>query len=131
MTKISNFYLNTHFTALKQLPEAYKGRLSLGATTLSPLELGRTLGTTNIRVPAGIYVETILLRCGLDGNKNHLTPQFRVNLDDKAEVYISINQTANDNYELVATANNFVEESVTIPASTIEAVLRLAISPFD
>lgn len=130
MTKIYNFHINTHFTALKQLPGLHKGAVTVSAQTLPGHTLGRVLGTANITVPPGIYVETPLLRCGLDGNKNYLAPEHMYNLNDQAQVFASVNQIANNQYQLKLVASSFVDNSVNIPAFTCEALLRLAIAPF-
>lgn len=128
MAKISNFQLNTHFTALKQLPNQYTATVSFGGTY--GYSIGQTLASANIGVPAGAYVETALMRSSIDSNTNYLTHEFMYNLANYAYLVFSLYQTSSSNYELKATLTN-TGGSVTIPNSTLTAVLRLALAPFD
>lgn len=130
MTVISNFRLNTHFTALKQLPASYSGGFNIATRSIPAYQLGTLLGSTVINVPAGVYVENIITRTSMDGNKNHLTPQFFIAPEDRGYFYVAVNQIANDKYELTARIDNFSNSPLNIPASTVSALLRLAIAPF-
>lgn len=131
MTKITNYRINTHYTALKQLPETYRGSAKVSARVLPGHSLGIVLGMINISVPAGIYVETPLLRCTLDGNKNHLAPEAMYNIDDKAQVFVSLSQTSNNVYQVKIVASSFIDSSVNIPAFDLTAILKLALAPFS
>ncbi len=131
MTKITNYHINTHYTALKQLPETYHGSANISARTLPAHSLGVVLGTINIDVPTGIYVETPLLCCTLDGNKNHLAPEVMYNINDQAQVFVSISQISNSQYQVKVVASSFVDSSVNIPAFTLTALLKLALAPFN
>lgn len=129
MTKISKFRLNTHFTALKQLPDKYQGSFRIGGSY--GYVIGQTLGSVRITVPAGAYVETQLLRADIDGGINHLAPEFGYTINNYADVYIAVNQVSATQYELKATLNNTSNSTVTVPSGSVTAVLRLAIAPFD
>lgn len=129
MAKITNFRLNTHFTALKQINQAFRGSLSFPGRTYGFI-LGETLARTTISVPAGIYVENALIRTSLDNNINHVYHDLTISLSALAYVNIAINQTNNTTYEFVAVFSN-TGDTVTVPAFTAEAILRLAIAPFE
>lgn len=131
MTRISQFNINTHFTALKQRTALYQGNVNVAAQTLPAYTLGKELGSVNISVPAGIYVETILIRTSYDGNINHLTPQVVLNLGDQGYLYISVNQQNNSEYKLEVIADNFSSSPLSLATFSAEALIRLAISPFD
>ena len=108
MTKISNYHLNTHFTALKQLPTLYQGKLQIAARNVPANTLGLVLGNTKITVPAGIYVENIILRVSLDGGVNHLSPQIMHALGEQGYFYTAVNQINNSEYELIAKMENLL-----------------------
>lgn len=134
MTKISNFRINTHFTALKQLPELYQVSLSFGrsiASGVSDLELARQY----ITVPAGAYVETTAISSSLDGYIYHLAHGYTKMLayDSAGSCYVSlgIEQQSASQYFLIARASNKTSSSVVIPSTTVNAYLRLAIAPFQ
>lgn len=129
MAKITNFRLNTHFTALKQINQAFRGSLSFPGRTYGFI-LGETLARTTINVPAGIYVENALIRTSLDNNINHVYHDLTISLSALAYVNIAINQINNTTYEFVAVFSN-TGDTVTVPAFTAEAILRLAIAPFE
>lgn len=131
MTKITNYHINTHYTALKQLPDTYRGSANVSARVLPAHSLGVTLGTINISVPAGVYVETPLLRCTLDGNKNHLAPEVMYSINNQAQVFVSLSQTSNSAYQVKIVASSFVDNAVNIPAFTVQSVLKLALAPFS
>lgn len=130
MTKISNYHLNTHFTALKQLPTLYQGKLQIAARNVPANTLGLVLGNTKITVPAGIYVENIILRVSLDGGVNHLSPQIMHALGEQGYFYTAVNQINNSEYELIAKMENYSNSTLSLPACTVEAFLRLAVAPF-
>lgn len=129
MTKISNFRLNTHYTALKQLPETYSASFRIGGTYGNGL--GRVLGSQIITVPAGVYVETPLLRCGLDGGINHLSHSIAFTVGTYGTVYIAVTHVSPTQYKLEAILNNTDSASVTVPNATVELKLRLSTAPFD
>lgn len=129
MAKISNFRLNTHFTSLKQLPDKCQASFNIGGSY--GYVLGQVLGSAIITVPAGAYVETPLLRCGIDGNINHLAHEFAYTLNTLSDIYFSINQISSTQYQVRALLNNTSSSTVTVPNSTVTAILRLAIAPFD
>lgn len=128
MAQISKYQLNTHFTALKQLPNQYSATISFGGTY--GYVIGQTLASTNINVPAGSYVETALMRSSIDSNTNYLTHEFMHNLSNYAFLVFSLYQTASNNYHLKVALTN-TSGNVTIPPSTLTAILRLAIAPFS
>lgn len=134
MTQISNFRINTHFTALKQLPDLYQMSISFGrsiASGTTDLELAREY----INVPAGAYVETTLISSSLDGNIYHLAHGDTkiVANDSSGACYVTfgIEQQSASQYLLIARASNKTSRTVTIPSTTVNAYLRLAIAPFD
>lgn len=129
MAKISNFRLNTHFTALRQLPDKYQASFNIGGSY--GYVLGQVLGSAIITVPAGAYVETPLLRCSIDGNINHLAHEFGYTLNTLSDIYFSINQISSNQYQVRALLNNTSSSTVTVPSSTVTAILRLADAPFD
>ena len=131
MTKISNYHLNTHFTALKQLPTLYQGKLQIAARNVPANTLGLVLGNTKITVPAGIYVDNIILRVSLDGGVNHLSPQIMHALGEQGYFYTAVNQINNSEYELIAKMENYSNSTLSLPACTVEAFLRLAVAPFS
>lgn len=128
MAKISNYRINTHFTALKQLPNSYSTSFTISGSYGNVL--GQLLGSAIINVPSGVYVETPLLRCSIDGNVNHLAPEFGYTLNNYSDIYFSINQINSSQYQVRAILNNTSGSTVTIPVSTVTAILRLATAPF-
>lgn len=129
MAQINKFQLNSHFTALKQLPQQFSASVSFGGTY--GFVLGQELASTNISVPAGSYVETALLRSSIDNNTNYLTHDFTYNLNNYAYLIFSLYQTSANNYRLRVVLTNSDTVQVTIPQSTLTATLRLAIAPFN
>lgn len=130
MAKISNFHINTHFTGLKQLPDVYKASFTLSGGTYG-MVLGQELGSATINVPAGAYVETPLLCSSIDGNINHLSPEFTYLVNNYADIYFSISQISAGQYRIRAILNNTDTATVTIPSAAVTAILRLAIAPFN
>ena len=128
MAKISNFRINTHYTALKQLPTIYKANFYISGTY--GYTLGTVLGSTTITVPSGVYVETPLLRCGLDGGVNHLSPEIGFVLGNFATVYISVTHISSTQYRLTAILNNTDTANITVPNSNVELFLALSTAPF-
>lgn len=128
MAIISNFQLNTHFTALKQLPNVYSATVNFGGTY--GYSIARTLASQTITVPAGSYVEIALMRSSIDGNTNWLTHEFVHNLSNYGYLVFSLNQTSSSTYQLKVALTN-TSGTVTIPQSTLTAILRLAVSPFS
>lgn len=131
MTQINKFSLNTHFTALKQLPQVFTGSLHIPGRTVPANSLGIVLGRTILNVPAGVYVETPLLRCTLDSNINHLRHGVMLALGTQGYFYYSINQINNSQYELIAKMENYSISPLVLSDVDIEVFLRLAIAPFD
>lgn len=130
MAKISNYQLNTHFTALKQLPNQYTATITFGGTY--GYVLGQVLASTTINVPAGAYVETALMRSSIDGNINYLAHEFAYNINEYAFINFSLYQTSSSTYQLRAVLTNTnTGSTVTIPSNTLTATLRLAIAPFN
>lgn len=129
MTKISKYQLNTHFTALKQLPNQYTATISFGGTY--GFVLGQVLASTSISVPAGAYVEMALLRPSIDGNTNYLAHEVTYNINNYAYLVFSLYQTSSSTYQLRAVLTNSDYTTVTIPNSTLTAILRLAQAPFN
>lgn len=129
MARISNYRINTHFTALKQLPDKYQASFNIGGSY--GYTLSQQIGSAIINVPAGAYVETPILRCGVDGNINHLAHEFVYNLTNYCFLYFALNQITSSQYQLKAAINNTSNDVVTVPSSTVTATLRLAIAPFD
>lgn len=129
MAKISNYRLNTHFTALKQLPDQYQASFTIGGSY--GYVIGQLLGSVVIDVPAGSYVETPLLKSSIDGNINHLAHEFAYTLNTLSDIYFSINQISSSQYQIRALLNNTSNSTVVVPNSTVTAILRLAIAPFD
>lgn len=130
MTKISNYQINTHYTALKQLPDLYSTSLYVSSQSIPAGVLGRILAAATITVPAGVYVENILLRSSLDGGTNHLGAWISRTLSTFCDVYISCDHIDASHYELRAIANNTESHAVSMPSFTAEAFLRLATAPF-
>lgn len=128
MAQINKYQLNTHFTALKQLPKQYTATINFGGTY--SYTIGQVLASANITVPAGSYVETALMRSSIDSNTNYLTHEFMYNLSNYAFLVFSLYQTASNNYQLKVALTN-TGGNVTIPSSTLTAILRLAIAPFS
>ncbi len=128
MTKINNFRLNTHFTALGQINQAFRGSISFPGRSYGFI-LGQTLARTTITVPSGIYVENVLIRTSLDNNINHIYHDLTISLSALAYINIAINQISNNTYELVALFSN-TGDTVNVPQFTAEAVMRLAVAPF-
>ena len=129
MVKISDFGINTHYTALKQLPNKYSASFIIGGSY--GYVLGQELGSATINVPAGAYVEIPLLRCAIDGNINHLSHEFTYLVNNYSDIYFSINQVSAGQYRVRAILNNTANTTVTIPSSKVEAILRLASAPFN
>lgn len=129
MVKISDFGINTHYTALKQLPDKYSTSFRIGGSY--GYVLGQELGSAIINVPAGAYVEIPLLRCSIDGNINHLSHEFVYLVNNYCDIYFSINQISTGQYRVRSMLNNTSSTTVAIPSSTVEAVLRLATAPFN
>lgn len=129
MTKISNFRLNTHFTALKQINQTFRGTLSFPGRSYGFI-LGEVLARTTISVPAGVYVENVLLRTSLDNNINHLAHDLTVSMSSLSFINIAVNQTSNNTYEIVALFSN-TGDTVVVPQFTADVIMRLAIAPFD
>lgn len=128
MARISNYRINTHFTALKQLPNKYSTSFTISGSYGNVL--GHELGSAIINVPSGVYVETPLLRCSIDGNINHLSNEFGYTLNNYSDIYFSINQINSSQYRVRALLNNTSGTTVTVPYSTVTAILRLATAPF-
>lgn len=128
MAKISNFGINTHFTALKQLPDVYTASFNISGSY--GYVIGQLLGSAYINAPSGVYVETMLLRCTIDGSINHLAPEFGYTLSNYSDIYFSVNQISSSRYEVKAILNNTSSSTVTVPSSTVTAILRLATAPF-
>lgn len=131
MTRISNYQVNTHYTALKQLPNLYSASLQVSAQSIPAATLGRVLGTASVTVPAGVYTENILLRSSLDGNINHIGAEIGSVLSNYCNIYISFDRVDNSHYELRVLANNNESSAVNVPAFTVSAFLRLAMAPFS
>ena len=131
MTKISNYAINTHYTALKQLPDLYSMRLNVPAQSIPPNTLGRVLASTTVNVPAGVYTENIVIRSSLDGNINHIRSEMGEIFEQWLLLTISCTHVESDRYELRAVVNNTGNTTVLLPAFTAEAFLRLAIAPFS
>lgn len=131
MTKISNYSINTHYTALKQLPNLYSASLSIPSRSISANSIGIALGSTTIAVPPGVYVENILLRSSLDGNINHIGAEIGAAISTLCDVYISCDHTDSGHYELRALVNNTETTAITVPAFTAEVFMRLAEAPFS
>lgn len=131
MTKISNYSINTHYTALKQLPNLYSASLNIASRSIPANTLGLVLGSATVSVPVGVYVENILLRSSLDGNVNHLGAWVSSTLSTYCDVYISCDHIDSDHYELRAIANNTESRAIAMPAFTVETFLRLAMAPFS
>lgn len=131
MTKISNYSINTHYTALKQLPDLYSASLNIASRSIPANTLGLVLGSANITVPAGVYTENILTRCSLDGNIYRFSAEVSSVISTLCFVYVAIEHTDSSHYVLRAVANNTDTKAVTIPAFTAEAFMRLAVAPFS
>lgn len=131
MTRISNYAVNTHYTALKQLPNSYSMKLSVSSQSIPANTLGRVLGSATVDVPAGVYVENIVIRSSLDGGINHLRSETGEILGQYGLLTISCTHIKSDRYELRAIANNTGSTAVSIPAFTTEAFIRLAMAPFS
>lgn len=128
MARIDKFQLNTHFTALKQLPDQYSATISFGGTY--GYSLGRVLASTTIRVPAGAYVENALMSASIEGGTQYLTHEFMHNINNLAYLVFSLYQINSSTYELKVALTN-TGSNVTIPNSTLTTLLRLAVAPFD
>lgn len=131
MTKISNYAINTHYTALKQLPDLYSMRMSIASQSIPANTLGRVLGSTTVNVPAGVYVENIVIRSSLDGNINHIRSEMGEIFGQYGLLTISCTHIESGRYELRAVANNTGSTAVSIPAFTAEVFIRLAMAPFN
>ncbi len=129
MTQISKYRLNTHYTGLKQLPQQYGGSFQIGGNY--GYSLGVTIGRVQVNVPAGVYVETPLIRTSLDGNINHVSHEITHFINTNARVVISLGQINSSTYELKAALTNTASTTVTVPSSTVAGILRLAMAPFD
>lgn len=128
MTEISNYRVNTHYTALKQLPRIYGTSFNIGGTY--GYGLGQLLGSATIDVPPGVYVETPLIRCGLDGRVNHLSSEIAFVVNNYGTVYISLTHISDSQYELKAILNNTGDATVAVPSSVVETLLALSTAPF-
>lgn len=128
MANINNFQLNTHFTALKQLPDRYTATVSFGGTY--GYALGQTLASADIQVPPGAYVENALMRSSIDGGINYLTHEYAWNLTNYSFLSFSLYQTGSSTYQLKVALTNTESGTVTVPQSTLTAILRLAQAPF-
>lgn len=128
MAKISNYQLNTHFTALKQLPDSYTATVRFGGSY--GYALGQTLASAEINVPAGAYIETVLLSTSLDGGTNYLTHETVHNLNNYAYLIFSLYQLNSSTYQLKAALTN-TGGTVAVPSGTLTAMLRLAQAPFN
>lgn len=131
MTKISNYQLNTHYTALKQLPNLYSTSLYVPSQSIPAGALGRVLGTASVTVPVGVYVENILMRQSLDGDVNHVGAEIGSLLSNYCNIYISFDHVDNSHYELRVLVNNNETRAVNVPAFTASAFVRLATAPFS
>lgn len=128
MTVISNFRINTRYTALSQLPETYSTSFNFGGSY--GYGLGVLLGRSIIDVPAGVYVETPLITCSLDNNVNHLSTEIQIIVGQYGTIYISLTHITPGQYELKALLNNTGSSVLTVPSSTVQAKLRIAMAPF-
>lgn len=128
MAQISKYQLNTHYTALKQLPDQYSITLNFGGTY--GYSLGRVLASGNIYTPAGSYVETALMNFSRE-NVNYLTHSFIYNLNNYAYLVFSLNQISSTTYQAKVVLTNTASSTVTISNSTLRVLLRLAIAPFS
>lgn len=129
MTKISNFKINTKFTALKQINKAFVFNISYPGGTLSK-QLNTVIASAFADVPAGAYVEIVSIKSSLDGNTSRLVHEWLVGLDPLTYINFAINQTSNSRYEFTA-AFTTEQASVTVPAFTAQAILRLSEAPFE
>ncbi len=128
MAKISNYQINTHFTALRQLPEVYKAHLDIPAKTISGT-MSELLGETYIDVPGGAYVETVVISTSLDG-QNHLGHWFYVPIGEWGNINFSVTQANDNRYHFVVRYLGLDTETVDVPRLTANLMLRLATAPF-
>lgn len=135
MTKISDYRLNTRFTALKQLTDLYETQMSFSSRTIASGSHDIELSRASISVPAGAYVETPVISSSFDNYIYHLAHGYtqRISNDSAGScyVFISLEQSQANEYTLIARASNSTSTSSTIPRATVKAYLRLAIAPFD
>lgn len=135
MTIISNFRVNTRFTALRQLPEAYNLSLNVSGSYSNGVS-DQLIGSASVDVPDGAYIETPLISSTLDGGVNHLSGNAiyiinRISATRSAYITVTLVRSGAAEYQLWARITNSTGQTVTVPSLTINATLRLAIAPFD
>lgn len=132
MTKISNFRINTHFTALKQLPDPYRISLSFAGGSYG-FTLGRVLAQGTVSVKAGAYVENATIKTSYDGDIVHsahiITISVGGNINQR--LVFTLNQVSSAQYSFRVSFTNTTQDTVSLPAFNAEAVLRLATAPFN
>lgn len=132
MTQISKYQINSRFTGLRQLPNQYSATVSFGGTTYTNTRV--ILASTNITIPAGTYVDSVLMKSTYQ-NQNFVGHygQYQVSSTSLAPglVYYTVNRTSSTRYTASVILYVGSGYSLTIPNSTLEVIIRLAISPFN
>lgn len=131
MANIRDFQLNTHYTALKQLPDQYVMNTSFGGTYGTGF--GQVIASADVSVPAGSYVENVLLWDSIT-KQNITTHDNFFSLSDYgasgfAYLDINVSQINSSTYRLQVILH--CTQQTTVPQSTARAILRLAQAPFD
>lgn len=130
MANLQHFKLDTHFTALRQLPQRYLANLSVPAMNLG-YTLSRIVGETIINVPNQVYIDNVMLRTSLDGNIYHPDHVINYDVDLLSHINIILTRSSATQYALRAFASTTTSSTVNFPAFTVEALLRLAVAPFS
>ena len=130
MVKISNYILNTKFTAPKQDPVVYSGSLNVGQTTINAGSIGQQLASVNITVPSGTQSDIALIYFSTD-NRYYTTHSLIKWFDNvNAQLYLNLYRISQTNYVFQAYASNPDSSAYTIPAFSATAWVRLLTSPF-
>lgn len=131
MARISNFSLNTVFTGLKQLTSAYSTRLTFGGRTYTSSTGGiMNIGKATVSIPSGVYIDTVLIKSSYQ-SKNYVGHYVAIALGSGNTLYYTVSRTSTTQYTLSADLYLNSGASVTLPSSTLEAIIRLATSPFN
>lgn len=130
MVRISDYEINSKFTAPRQNPSVYTGTLSVAQTTIASGSIGQQLASTNITVPSGTQSDIALIYFSTDGRYYPTHSLIMSSTTQTASLYINLYRSSQTNYILRAFATNTSSSSWTISAFTATAWIRLITSPF-
>lgn len=136
MANLRNFRIDTEFTAPKQLPQAYYGKLNVSAQSLPADTIGRVLGEIDIAIPAGSFSDLVLLH---DSLNNTYSPihynSYEVAFDSStymgAYIFFNLRRRSATAYRLQAIGSNLTASTRSFPSFSVEAWVRLLEAPFS